>query len=178
MARADWLKIKNDYLTKNFNYEKLAAKYGISRSSIEKRASKEKWRDDKNATCKKIESKVQEKTIEKVAEKVSDRNARILEISDLATDAIEEYLKEKHYKKHVVKYKYYDCEGKPNKEELKAVELSVADTKAFSNMIASLDKIQKGQRVAEGADKPAKQNNSNQLDDLVKIMAMGGVKRQ
>ena len=67
----------------------------------------------------------------------------------MALDAVEEYLKEKRFKTHVVKIKEY-CEGKPEEEYLDEVELETPDTKAFANMIESLNKIQKGQRLGEG----------------------------
>jgi hypothetical protein len=178
LSDVDWIKIKIDYESNNTSYRKIAIKYGVGFPALQRVAKRDNWVKCKKETQDKIETKVRQKTVSKIAEKISDRNARILDISDMATDAIEEYLREKHYKQHVIKYKYYDCEGKPNKEELQAVELLVADTKALSNIIASLDKIQKGQRLAEGVDNPSEQTNTNQLDDLVKIMAMGGVKRE
>lgn len=150
MASADWIKIRLDYESNKTSYRKLAKKYSVSFNTLQCVAKRENWVKGKIETQDKIITKTRQKTVLKIAEKISDRNARILDISDMATDAIEEYLREKHYKQHVIKYKYYDCEGKPNKEELKAVELPVADTKALSNMIASLDKIQKSQRLAEG----------------------------
>lgn len=150
MANVDWIKIRIDYESNNTSYRKIAAKYDVSFNTLQCVAKRENWVKCKKETQDKILAKTRQKTVLKIAEKISDRNARFLNISDMATDAVEEYLKEKHYKKHVVKYKYYDSEGKPDKEELKAVELPVADTKALANMISSLDKIQKGQRLAEG----------------------------
>lgn len=178
LANVDWIKIKTEYETTNISQRKIADKYGVSYNTLKDKSKRESWVKSKKDIHLKIIAKTQQKTVEKISKKNSDRNAKILELSDLATNAIEEYLTNKHYKQHIVKYKYYDCEGKPDREELMAIELPVADTKALSNIVSSLDKLQKGQRLAEGSDKPTEQNNTNQLDDLIKIMAMGGVKRE
>lgn len=145
----NWIKIKIEYETTNISYRKLAAKHDVVFSTLEKRARREGWTKSKKDTCDTIEAKVRQKAVAKVV----DRNTKFLNISDMATEAIEEYLKGKHYKQHVIKYKYYDSEGKVDHEELTSVLLDVADTKALSNIITSLEKIQKGQRLAEGLDK-------------------------
>jgi tRNA A37 N6-isopentenylltransferase MiaA len=148
----DWDKIKVKYLSGSYkNLRDFAEKEKINYDVLRRKASK--WQVEKSQANHTKVTKIVTKTIEKIAEKEADRNARFLSMSDLAADAIEEYLKQKHYKKHVVKYKYYDCEGKPDSEQLEAVELDVADTKALSNIVSSLDKIQKGQRLALGLDK-------------------------
>jgi transposase len=150
VAKYDWIAIKSEYKKGGISLRDLAKKHNVSYSTLSKRAWKEKWDESRNQFGIKVESKVEEKLVSKKADKIIDRNAKLLSISDMATDVIQEYFKDKHYKRHVVKYKYYDYEGKPDREELTSVELSVADTKAFANMIGSLSKIQAGQRLAEG----------------------------
>lgn len=39
----DWVDIKRDYVTKNFSYPELAEMHGVPLSTLNKRASKEKW---------------------------------------------------------------------------------------------------------------------------------------
>lgn len=168
----NWIKIKIEYETTNISYRKLAAKHDVVFSTLEKRARREGWTKSKKDTCDTIEAKVRQKAVAKVV----DRNSRFLTISDMATEAIEEYLKGKHYKQHVVKYKYYDSEGKADHEELTSVLLDVADTKALANIVSSLDKIQKGQRLAEGLDKQ-NDGDKGKLDELIAALAAGGVKR-
>ena len=86
----NWAKIKRDYINGEYSYRELAEKHGISASSIEKRAAREKWAATKNerlqATCKKIE----EKTVEKIAEAESDVNAIMSRIRLKLTQKIEQ----------------------------------------------------------------------------------------
>lgn len=168
----NWIKIRTEYETTNTSYRKISAKYEVSFNTLQDRAKREEW-----VKLKKVaHDKITIQTRQKVISKIVDRNSRFLNISDMATDAIEEYLKDKHYKQHVIKYKYYDAEGKPDKEELTSVVLDVADTKALANMVSSLDKIQKGQRLAEGLDKQG-EGDKGKLDELITALSAGGVPR-
>lgn len=174
MAKYDWITIKAKYIAGNYESLKVfAEKENINYDVLRRQASK--WQNEKSQASHIKVTKIVNKTIEKITTKIADRNARFLNISDMATEAIEEYLKGKHYKQHVIKYKYYDCEGKPNREELTSVVLDVADTKALSNMVSSLDKIQKGQRLAEGLDKQG-EGDKGKLDELLDALAKGAAK--
>ena len=131
------------------------------------------WSDKR----KKHKETIKEKTREKLSERDADRNLRYLEISDMALNAVEEYFKNKHYKKHVVKYKIYK-EGKPIKDELVNIELDVADTKALANMVTSLEKIQKGQRLSEGSDNPKEnENQEGSINNLIEAINKSGDKK-
>jgi hypothetical protein len=160
MAKADWLSIRSEYESMDISQRKLAEKYDVSYPTLRDRAKREEWISSKVKT----RDKIVKKTLQKVATKIADRNAKLLNISDMATNAIQEYFKEKHYKQHVVKYKHYDREGKPDKEELTSVKLAVADTKGMANMIGSLSKIQTTQRLAEGIN-TANEGLGNDLPD-------------
>jgi hypothetical protein len=171
VARLDWINLKKEYMLGDYkSLREFSDLKGLKYNGNFMIKTKG-WNDERVAIQLKRSCKIIEKTIEKISDKESDRNVRFLNMSDMATDAIEEYLKEKHYKQHVVKYKYYDCEGKPTKDELKAVKLSVADTKAFSNMMGSLERIQKGQRLAEGLDDKNNSDSLNKGNDNIKLLA-------
>ena len=68
MASPDWKKIKMYYLQNDISLRDLAAKFKVGEASVFRRASKEKWKDEKIA----IDSKVIARTIEKTAEKTSE----------------------------------------------------------------------------------------------------------
>lgn len=68
MASPDWKKIKMYYLQNDVSLRELAAKFKVGEASVFRRASKEKWKDEKIA----IDSKVIARTIEKTAEKSSE----------------------------------------------------------------------------------------------------------
>lgn len=82
MPKTDWIKIKNEYINTSISQRKLAEKYGISVSTLTKRANKEKWQQTKETQCNKIETKVQQKTADKIVKSEVDRIANILALGD------------------------------------------------------------------------------------------------
>ena len=89
MANIDWLAIKNEYINTNISQRKLAEKYGISRSTLEKRAKKEKWSANKKEQCGKIEAKVGQKTAEIIVSAEVDRVKKMLTLTDKVQEQIE-----------------------------------------------------------------------------------------
>ena len=73
-AGVNWRKIKAEYISGRESQRALAEKYGVSRSTLIRRANKEHWTQKRKAADTEAEKKVQEKT----AEIVSD-NAVLLE---------------------------------------------------------------------------------------------------
>ena len=82
MPKTDWIKIKNEYINTGISQRKLAEKYGISVSTLTKRANKEKWQQAKETQCKKIETALQQKTADKIVKSEVDRIANILALGD------------------------------------------------------------------------------------------------
>jgi hypothetical protein len=165
MAHYNWEQLKKEYILGEFkSLNEFAELKGLKINGNFKKQTKG-WADEKELWENQKSTKIINKTIEKVAEKEASRNMRFLNISDMALDAIEEYMKDKKYMKHIIKYKNY-VDGKADSEELVAELLDVPDTKAFANMITSLEKIQKGQRTAEGLDRPQQQEDGN-IDKLI-----------
>ena len=83
----DWEPIRTEYVTdKTASYRGLAAKYGVSRRSIEYRARREMWHDLRKAA----EKAVAEKTIAVAAEAAEDRVRRIGDIVSALLIAVEE----------------------------------------------------------------------------------------
>lgn len=71
----DWLRIKNDYINGLGSYRKLAEQYGVSRSTLEKKAISEKWKEQRDLQCDKTEAKVRQETENKIAATLSDEAA-------------------------------------------------------------------------------------------------------
>lgn len=69
---ANWAKIKNEYVNGGATYQSLSNKYGVSFSSVEKKARAENWRGLKAQQKENVEQKLREKTAEKTAEAESD----------------------------------------------------------------------------------------------------------
>lgn len=86
----DWKKIKAEYLAGGTSYRKLAAKYGLSRSKLQAKATSEKWTD--------LKSQAQAKTESKMVEMISDQNAKkavdIIDVADKLLGKISDLIDE------------------------------------------------------------------------------------
>ena len=81
----DWKKIKAEYI-RGVSYRRLADKYGVSFSSIQKRGAKEKWTD-----LRKISSRLSD---EKIVESVASQEARRVDGIQTVADMLLEKIKE------------------------------------------------------------------------------------
>ena len=85
---ADWQAIKTEYITTDTSYRKLAQKYGVNATNIAKRASKEKWVDERNKNA----SKTLAKTLNAIGSKQAERTAKLIGVSDLLLDKVKSLL--------------------------------------------------------------------------------------
>lgn len=65
----DWNIIKAEYIAGNTSYRKLCEKYGVSRTTLQRKAKDEKWVD--------LRSQAEAKTETKIVEQVSKKSAKI-----------------------------------------------------------------------------------------------------
>ena len=75
---ADWQAIKTEYITTDTSYRKLAQKYGVNTTNIAKKASKEKWVEQRNENANKTLSK----TLNAIASTQASRAARLQTVAD------------------------------------------------------------------------------------------------
>lgn len=68
MARHNWSKIKNTYVTSTMSQREVAKKYGVSESQLAVRASNEGWVKLRREHRSKVEEKAKQKALEKKAE--------------------------------------------------------------------------------------------------------------
>lgn len=87
---ADWQSIKTEYITTDTSYRKLAQKYGVNQTNIAKRASKEKWVEERNKNA----SKTLSKTLNSVGRKQAEQTAKLFGVSDLLLDKVKRLLEE------------------------------------------------------------------------------------
>ena len=81
----DWKKIKAEYI-RGVSYRRLADKYGVSFSSIQKRGAKEKWTDLRKISSRKSDEKI----VESVASQEARRVDGIQTVADLLLEKIKE----------------------------------------------------------------------------------------
>lgn len=86
----DWVKIRAEYVSTNIGYRPLAKKYGISFSTLEKKARKENWQEQRIKQRDTIETKVLQKTAETVAYETVDYVGQLGRISTSIADALEQ----------------------------------------------------------------------------------------
>lgn len=169
-GKTNWVKIRNTYLSTNTTYSALAEKYGVSESTLSKRAREERWREKREEQRKKIAKKLQEKTAENLAEKEANRMARISDAADellekirLATQQLDMYLAKDKRKytqqvrdKTTGKVLYVDVE----EEKVKSVKTDRID-KAGLKQIASALKDLKDIQLVNDEEKVDESPNIN-----------------
>lgn len=123
MANIDWIKIKNEYISTNISYRKLAEKYNISKNQIANRATAEKWQELRKKQQDKIGTKLGQKTADKIVEEESDRISRMNKVADNllkkieeATEQLNNHLVKNKRKTKVIEYNNDERPDKPTKE--------------------------------------------------------------
>lgn len=82
---ADFKKIKAEYIKGDTSYRKLAEKYGVPRTTLERKAKDEKWTELRRQAEVKAEAKI----VENEANRQAQRMNRLLAVSDKLLDAVE-----------------------------------------------------------------------------------------
>lgn len=147
---SDWkAKAKNEYLRGGISYRKLAEKYGVTRSVIEKLAKKENWVELRRQVAVKTEAK----TVDKISEAKADRAARMETIADGLMDRLEQALIELDRQmvkaKNTTKVIKYDNDRRPDKptkevvsEKEELIEVpALIDRKGVRDIAAALKDI-------------------------------------
>jgi len=130
VTRRDWAKIKAEYVQGNVTLEDLAKKYEYSLSSMLKRSAKEKWSEERNIYCIKLEEKKQEKKTEILVAESASFDANCLRPAQSAIELIE---------KRIAEIK-------------KRGNLSYQDTKELEKLGAALKTFQSVGKLALGED--------------------------
>lgn len=123
VVAVDWLAIKTEYISTRISLRKLAEKYGVSFSTIGKKAMNEKWNDERIDTGNKMETKAKQKIVSAVATQEADRIVRILSAGDKllsrleeATDQLDRTLAKHKRKTRTIEYEDAGAKGKPTRE--------------------------------------------------------------
>lgn len=85
----DWIKIKNEYISTGTTTRKLAEKYGVSASSVMKKAAAEKWLSQREKQKSRIEAELKKKTASSVAASEADRISTLVRIGEKAARFLE-----------------------------------------------------------------------------------------
>lgn len=169
--KPNWEKIKAEYITTKTSYRKLAEKYGISLSTLEKRGKRENWQAEKEMIGGEIAVKTEAKLRQKLTEKISEKKAaKIVDALNIETQAISllnsVILKtledEQQFNRHLIqrKEKTYNHTGKtkdnPATDEsteswwVEEKIFDTVDTKRLKDLAAALNIVSTLRRELEG----------------------------
>jgi transposase-like protein len=84
----DWIKIKAEYIAGGTSYRKLCSKYGVSRTTLQRKAKDENWLGLRSQAEAKAESKIVNAVSDKSA-KIDDKYFRLV---DMLLDKTEELI--------------------------------------------------------------------------------------
>jgi transposase-like protein len=84
----DWNKIKAEYIAGGTSYRKLCAKYGVSRTTLQRKAKDEKWLDLRSQAEAKTESKI----VNVISEKKADIDKKYFTLVDKLMQRAEEVI--------------------------------------------------------------------------------------
>ena len=129
----DWKKLKAEYLAGGISYRKLADKHKVSFHTLRKVAAKEHWNDLRDETRAKAATKI----VEIESDKQADRMRRLLNVSDMLLDAVEDAVKQ-----------FQAGELMLDKGALKSLSGTIKDIKDIQNIKSQLDIEEQKARVA------------------------------
>lgn len=174
---ADWVTIRADYVSGGGSFRVLAEKYGISVSSIKKKAAAEEW----TANRTKLEPQLYQKTVRKVLEQKSDQNAdrltRILALSDtllskaeIAAAELTQHVVRNKHRERVIEYDAEDGKGRPY-----PTRETISDTEQIDFGIGPIDRMglkQVASALKDLRDVAATPNTDEQsLSKIAEMMA-------
>ena len=145
MAKVDWDKIKNEYISTKISIKKLSEKYNIKFCIIQNHSTREKWTQLKKDVHKKSDKKVIKKIVDNLAQKQANAVIQHFEVSNIFLKEIKKILSnEKELYTFVEKVRNG---GKDYFEEnLEEIILNTINEKKVNTLVSALEKLQKMQR--------------------------------
>ncbi|MBQ2396075.1 MAG: hypothetical protein II304_03405 [Bacteroidales bacterium] len=129
----DWNKLKREYIQGNTSYRKLAEKYDVPFGTLRKVAAKENWRDLRDKTRQKADTKI----VESEAENQAKRMTRLLSVTDKLLDAVEKAVNEFSTEELLL-----------DKSALKSLSGAIKDIKEIQGIKSAIDIREQEARIA------------------------------
>ena len=149
---ADFKKIKAEYIKGDTSYRKLAEKYGVPRTTLERKAKDEKWTELR----RQAECKAEAKIVENEANRQAQRMNRLLAVSDKLLDAVE-----KAVDGFVSEDLVFD------KSVLKSLSGAIRDIKEIQSIKSALDIEEQKARIAKLQKEAEKEDEGDKNIEVV-----------
>lgn len=149
---ADWKKIKAEYISGGTSYRKLCEKYGVSRTTLQRKAKDEKWLELRSQTEAKTESKIVEAVSDIEAEKAID----IIDVADKLIDKI---------------YELIDASLK-NPQGIKNLTSALKDLKEIKGVKSEADKREQEARIDKLRKDAEREDNS--INEIEVVLTAAG----
>lgn len=138
----DWNTIKTEYITGNIGQKALAKKYGVSACTLQKRAVKEDWAEEKKKHC----ASVVKKAVQKEANRQANELAKELRAAEMMSDVILKALGDsQQFNRWIVNTSYGDGYTATEEKVFEKVDMrSMKDAMATLKMIEQLKRSVQG----------------------------------
>ena len=149
---ADFKKIKAEYIKGGTSYRKLAKKYGVPLTTLERKAKNEKWTELRRQTERKAEAII----VENEANRQAERMNRLLAVSDKLLEAVE-----KAVDGFVSEDLVFD------KSVLKSLSGAIRDIKEIQSIKSALDIEEQKARISKLQKEAEKEDESDKNIEVV-----------
>lgn len=144
MSSIDWIGLKKDYIIGNYkSLSSFAEKKGLNINGNFKKKTKG-WTDEKVLKGTEMSTKIINRTIERIIDREVDRNTKHLMVWDKILSKIDKLADKENIEV-------------PTRDGIINIDVN---HKHLAELATAMDKVQKGQRLAEGLDKDDKTNDT------------------
>lgn len=135
-----WQKIKAEYISGGTSYRKLAEKYGVPRTTLERKAKEEKWTELR----RQAECKTEAKLLDAISDDAAETAVTINDVANKLLDKIYEMLNGDVY----------------NSQNIKNLTSALKDLKEIKGIKSDADKREQEARIAKLRKEAEKDDDS------------------
>lgn len=147
-----WQKIKAEYISGGTSYRKLAEKYGVPRTTLERKAKEEKWTELR----RQAECKTEAKLLDAISDDAAETAVTINDVANKLLDKIYEMLNGDVY----------------NSQNIKNLTSALKDLKEIKGIKSDADKREQEARIAK-LRKEAEKDDDSGVSEIEVVFKAG-----